>query len=190
MYVVILVPLTAGWLTDWIGVYAIFGGFVAGLSMPRDPVFREALHERMMGVVSTLLLPVFFTFSGLNTHLDGIAGGAMLLAFLAILAAGFFGKYAGCSLSMRALGFGWREAGAVGALMNARGLMILIFINIGLAQGMITQELFAMLVLVAVITTAAALPLYKFALPEHLERAQGAEPEPARRPRTPEEQAV
>jgi Kef-type K+ transport system membrane component KefB len=190
MYVVILVPLTAGWLTDWIGVYAIFGGFVAGLSMPRDPVFREALHERMMGVVSTLLLPVFFTFSGLNTHLDGIAGGAMLLAFLAILAAGFFGKYAGCSLSMRALGFGWREAGAVGALMNARGLMILIFINIGLAQGMITQELFAMLVLVAVITTAAALPLYKFALPEHLERAQGTEPEPARRPRTPEEQAV
>lgn len=176
MYVVILVPLIAGWLTDWIGVYAVFGGFIAGLAMPRDPAFRQALHDRMMDVVSTLLLPVFFAFSGLNTHLDGIAGGPMLLAFAAILAAGFCGKYLGCSLSMRALGFGWRESCAVGALMNARGLMILIFINIGMAQGMITQELFAILVLVAVITTAGALPLYKLALPEHHERAHGSRP--------------
>ncbi|MBT2229759.1 cation:proton antiporter [Nonomuraea sp. NEAU-A123] len=180
MYVVILVPLTAGWLTDWIGVYAVFGGFVAGLTMPRDPAFRKVLHGRMMDVVSTLLLPVFFTFSGLNTHLNGIAGGAMLLAFALILAAGFSGKYFGCSLAMRTLGFSWRESYAVGALMNARGLMILIFINIGLAQGMITQELFAMLVLVAVITTAGALPLYKLALPERLEQTRRTEPEEPR----------
>ncbi|MDP4508025.1 cation:proton antiporter [Nonomuraea turcica] len=170
MYAVILIPLTAGWLTDWIGVYAVFGGFFAGLAMPRDPAFREVLHGRMMEVVSTLLLPTFFTFSGLNTHLGGIAGGTMLLAFGLILAAGFCGKYFGCALSMRALGFSRRESYAVGGLMNARGLMILIFINIGLAQGMITQELFAMLVLVAVLTTAAALPLYKLALPDRLER--------------------
>ncbi|MFI6323689.1 cation:proton antiporter [Nonomuraea sp. NPDC050556] len=171
MYVVVLVPLTAGWITDWIGVYAVFGGFVAGLAMPRDPAFRQALHDRMIDVVSTLLLPVFFTFSGLNTHLGGIAGGAMVLAFGLILAAGFVGKYFGCAVAMRWLGFGWRESYAVGALMNARGLMILIFINIGLAQGMITQELFAMLVLVAVLTTAGALPLYKLALPARLEPA-------------------
>ncbi|TDD93306.1 cation:proton antiporter [Actinomadura rubrisoli] len=180
MYVIVLVPLTAGWLTDWIGIYSVFGGFVAGLTMPRDPAFRKALHERMMSVVSTLLLPIFFTFSGLNTHLDGITGGTMLLAFLLIMAAGFCGKYFGCALAMRGLGFGWRESYAVGALMNARGLMILIFINIGLAQGMITQELFAMLVLVAVITTASAVPLYKLALPERLERAAVA-PEPVPR---------
>jgi Kef-type K+ transport system membrane component KefB len=181
MYVVILVPLTAGWLTDWIGVYAVFGGFLAGIAMPRDAAFRRLLHGRMMDVVSTLLLPVFFTFSGLNTHLGGIAGGGMLLAFGLILLVGFAGKYFGCSLSMRGLGFGWRESYAVGALMNARGLMILIFINIGLGQGMITQELFAMLVLVAVITTAGALPLYKLALPERLERVNAEpEPEPAR----------
>ncbi|GLX99143.1 transporter [Herbidospora sp. NEAU-GS84] len=169
MYVVVLVPLTAGWLTDWIGVYAVFGGFIAGLAMPRDPKFREALHSRMMEVVSTLLLPVFFTFSGLNTHLDGIAGGTMLLAFLLILVAGFVGKYFGCAVSMRGMGFSWRESYAVGALMNARGLMILIFINIGLAHGMIGQEVFAMLVLVAVITTAGAVPLYQLALPARLE---------------------
>ncbi|GII04461.1 cation:proton antiporter [Planobispora takensis] len=176
MYVVVLVPLTAGWLTDWIGVYAVFGGFFAGLAMPRDPAFRRALHGRMMDLVSTLLLPVFFTFSGLNTRLGGITGGAMLLAFATVLGAGFCGKYFGCSLTMRAMGFGWRESYAVGALMNARGLMILIFINIGLAQGMITSELFAMLVLVAVITTGGALPLYKLALPERHERARRAAP--------------
>ncbi|MCK2216766.1 cation:proton antiporter [Actinomadura sp. ATCC 31491] len=171
MYAVVLIPLAAGWITDWIGVYSVFGGFFAGLAMPRDAAFRQALHGRMMEVVSTLLLPVFFTFSGLNTQLGGLAGGAMVGAFLLILAAGFCGKYFGCALAMRGIGFGWRESYAVGGLMNARGLMILIFINIGLAQGMITRELFAMLVLVAVLTTAGALPLYKLALPGRLEPA-------------------
>lgn len=176
-YVVILVPLAAGWYTDLIGVYSVFGGFIAGLAMPRDPAFRAVLHDRMMDVVSTLLLPVFFAFSGLNTQLGGIVGGSALLAFVLILAVAFGGKYLGCSLATRAQGFGWRESWGIGAMMNARGLMILIFINIGLAQGMITQELFAMLVLVAVITTAGALPLYKLALPERLERAGVAEAE-------------
>ncbi|MBE3008524.1 cation:proton antiporter [Microbispora sp. NEAU-D428] len=171
VYVIVLVPLAAGWITDAIGVYSVFGGFVAGLSMPRQPAFRAALHGRMMDLVSTLLLPVFFAFSGLNTHLGGIAGGFALLAFALILTLAFCGKYFGCSLATRALGFGWRESWAMGAMMNARGLMILIFINIGLAQGMITQELFAMLVLVAVLTTAGALPLYKLALPERHEPA-------------------
>ncbi|MEU7689281.1 transporter [Microbispora sp. SCL1-1] len=174
VYVIVLVPLTAGWITDAIGVYSVFGGFIAGLSMPRDPAFRAALHGRMMDVVSTLLLPVFFAFSGLNTHLGGIAGSSALLTFALILALAFSGKYFGCSLATRALGFGWRESWAMGAMMNARGLMILIFINIGLAQGMITQELFAMLVLVAVLTTAGAMPLYKLALPERHERAGAA----------------
>ncbi|MGH3242578.1 MAG: cation:proton antiporter [Spirillospora sp.] len=177
LYIVIIVPLVGGWLTDWIGVYSVFGGFVAGLAMPRDRAFREALHARMMGVVSTLLLPVFFAFSGLNTELGGITGATMILAFVAIMAAGFCGKYFGCALAMRGLGFGWRDSYAVGGLMNARGLMILIFINIGLAQGMITKELFAMLVLVAVITTAGAVPLYRLALPDRLERERVPEKE-------------
>ncbi|MFI0483825.1 cation:proton antiporter [Actinomadura sp. 9N215] len=182
LYIVVIVPLAAGWATDWIGVYSVFGGFVAGLAMPRDAAFRKELHARMMGVVSTLLLPVFFAFSGLNTELGGITGGTLVLAFLAIMTAGFCGKYFGCALAMRWLGFGWRDAYAVGGLMNARGLMILIFINIGLAQGMITRELFAMLVLVAVITTAGAVPLYRLALPERLERERVPdEPEPVAR---------
>ncbi|MFB4306716.1 cation:proton antiporter [Actinomadura sp. GTD37] len=171
-YLVLLVPLLAGWLTDWIGIYSVFGGFIAGLAMPRDAAFRRLLHERMMNMVSVLLLPVFFTFSGLNTQLGGLGGGTMLLSFLAILTAAFAGKYFGCALAMRTLGFNLRESYAVGGLMNARGLMILIFINIGLAQGIITREVFSMLVLVAVLTTAAALPLYSLALPRRLEEEQ------------------
>jgi Kef-type K+ transport system membrane component KefB len=174
MYVIVLVTLIAGWLTDWIGIYSVFGGFIAGLAMPRDPAFRRLLHERMMILVSTLLLPTFFTFSGLNTRLDGLSGVSVVLSFLLIFAVAFFAKTGGCALAMRALRFGPRESLAVGALMNARGLMILIFINIGLAQGIITEQLFAILVLVAVITTAMAVPLYTLALPKHLEARQRA----------------
>ncbi|MEW2568530.1 cation:proton antiporter [Streptomyces sp. NPDC047070] len=170
MYLVVGIVLLAGYFTDWIGIYSVFGGFVAGLAMPRNEAFRQALHSRMMDLVCVLLLPVFFTFSGLNTELGGVAGWAMFGMFLLILAAGFTGKYIGCALAMRGIGFSRRESWAVGALMNARGLMILIFINIGLAQGMISKNVFSMLVLVAVLTTAGAVPLYRLALPEHIER--------------------
>ncbi|KAA0923035.1 transporter [Streptomyces apricus] len=179
MYVVVGIALLAGLFTDYIGIYSVFGGFVAGLAMPRDPAFRQALHDRMMDLVCVLLLPIFFTFSGLNTELGGLAGWAMIGPFLLIFAAGFAGKYVGCALAMRGIGFGWRESWAVGGLMNARGLMILIFINIGLAQGMITKEVFSMLVLVAVLTTAGAVPLYRWALPEHLERRMAPAAQPA-----------
>ncbi|MET9764388.1 cation:proton antiporter [Streptomyces sp. NPDC006372] len=171
MYPIVGTVLLAGLFTDYIGVHAAFGGFIAGLAMPRDPAFREALHSRMMELVCVLLLPIFFAFSGLNTRLDGLADWGMLLPFVLILAAGFVGKYFGCALGMRATGFSWRESWAVGGLMNARGMMILIFINIGLEQGMITQDVFSMLVLMAVLTTAAAVPLYRWALPERLEQA-------------------
>ncbi|MBB6418609.1 cation:proton antiporter [Streptomyces sp. AK010] len=170
MYLVVGIVVLCGYITDYIGIYSVFGGFIAGLAMPRNPAFREALHSRMMDFVCVLLLPVFFAFSGLNTQLNGLAGWGMVLPFLLILAAGFTGKYFGCAFAMKASGFSWRESYAVGGLMNARGLMILIFINIGLAQGMITQDVFSLLVLVAVITTAAALPLYKLALPERMEK--------------------
>ncbi len=170
MYLIVGIALLGGFITDYIGIYSVFGGFIAGLAMPRNPAFREALHGRMMDVVCVLLLPIFFAFSGLNTELGGLAGWGMMAPFLVILAAGFIGKYVGCGTVMRGVGFSWRESWAVGGLMNARGLMILIFINIGLAQGMINKDVFAMLVLVAVITTAGAMPLYRLALPERIEQ--------------------
>jgi Kef-type K+ transport system membrane component KefB len=188
MYLIVGIILLAGLFTDYIGIYSVFGGFIAGLAMPRNPTFRAALHSRMMDVVCVLLVPIFFAFSGLNTQLNGLAGWAMILPFLMILAAGFIGKYVGCATAMRAVGFSWRESWAVGGLMNARGLMILIFINIGLAQGMITQDVFSMLVLVAMITTAGAVPLYRWALPERYEKQlppESAQPSAANVPASP-----
>ncbi|MFI7014592.1 cation:proton antiporter [Streptomyces sp. NPDC050164] len=179
MYIIVGIVLLSGLFTDYIGIHSVFGGFIAGLAMPRNPAFREALHSRMMDLVCVLLLPIFFAFSGLNTELGGLAGWAMIGPFLLILVAGFVGKYVGCATAMRGIGFSWRESWAVGGLMNARGLMILIFINIGLAQGMITKDVFSMLVLVAVFTTAGAMPLYRWALPEQLEqRMSPSAPEP------------
>ena len=170
MAIVLLVVLVAGWFTDFIGVFSVFGGFITGLAMPKTPVVRHELETKLTDLNSILLLPVFFAFSGLNTQVSGFgAGGALWFPLAVIMLAAFAGKYLGCGLVVRAQGYSWRYASAVGGLMNARGLMILIFINIGLAYGLVTPEMFAILVLVAIVTTAAAMPIYRASLPDHLE---------------------
>ncbi|NUS85405.1 MAG: sodium:proton exchanger [Streptomyces sp.] len=155
----LLIVLAAGWFTEEIGVYAVFGGFIIGLAMPRDAAFQQAVRGRLLDVVQMLLVPVFFAFSGLNTRIEGVTEAATLLPLAALLIAAFVGKFSGCVAVMRGSGFSWREASAMGALMNARGLMILVFVNVGLAEGIINQETFSLLVLVAVITSASAMPL-------------------------------
>lgn len=181
MAIVLLVVLVAGWFTDFIGVFSVFGGFITGLAMPKTPVVRHELETKLTDLNSILLLPVFFAFSGLNTQVSGFgAGGRLWFPLAVIMLAAFAGKYLGCGLVVRAQGYSWRYASAVGGLMNARGLMILIFINIGLAYGLVTPEMFAILVLVAIVTTAAAMPIYRASLPDHLEaQADVKTPAPA-----------
>jgi Kef-type K+ transport system membrane component KefB len=175
MALILFVVLLAGWFTDYIGVFSVFGGFIVGLAMPQSAVVRRELETRLTDLNSILLLPVFFAFSGLNTQVSGFgAGGALWWPLAVIMAAAFAGKYLGCAAVVRAQGFPWRYASAVGGLMNARGLMVLIFINIGLAHGMVTPELFAILVAVAIVTTAAAMPIYRASLPDHVERTATA----------------
>lgn len=177
MALVLFVVLAAGWFTDYIGVFSVFGGFVTGLAMPQSPVVRRELETRLTDLNSILLLPVFFAFTGLNTQVDGFgSGGALWLPLAVIMAAAFAGKYLGCAGVVRLQGFSWRYASAVGGLMNARGLMILIFINIGLAHDMVTPELFAILVLVAIVTTAAAMPIYRASLPDGMDKAAEVRP--------------
>ncbi|NUT90795.1 MAG: transporter [Saccharothrix sp.] len=185
MALVLLIVLGAGWFTDYIGVFSVFGGFITGLAMPQSAVVRRELETRLTDLNSILLLPVFFAFSGLNTEVSGFgAGGALWVPLIVIMAAAFAGKYLGCAAVVRAQGFSWRYASAVGGLMNARGLMILIFINIGLAHGLVTPELFAILVAVAIVTTAAAMPIYRASLPEPLED-KVAPPPPVPTPNSP-----
>ncbi|MGW4111053.1 cation:proton antiporter domain-containing protein [Actinosynnema sp. NPDC004786] len=180
MAVILLAVLLAGWFTDYIGVFSVFGGFITGLAMPKSAVVRRELETRLTDLNSILLLPVFFAFSGLNTQVSGFgAGGGLWWPLAVVMVAAFAGKYLGCALVVRAQGFPWRYASAVGGLMNARGLMILIFINIGLAYGLVTPELFAILVAVAIVTTAAALPIYRASLPDDMDRAGAVPPAPA-----------
>ncbi|RKT55384.1 cation:proton antiporter [Saccharothrix australiensis] len=173
MALVLLLVLAAGWFTDHIGVFSVFGGFITGLAMPQSAIVRRELTTRLTDLNSILLLPVFFAFSGLNTEVSGFgAGGALWRPLAVITAVAFAGKYLGCAAVVRCQGFPWRYASAVGGLMNARGLMILIFINIGLAHGLVTSELFAILVAVAILTTAAAMPIYRASLPDGMDRAE------------------
>ena len=149
------------WFTDLIGLHAVFGAFVMGAAMPRGPVVR-ALTARIEPLTVALLLPLFFTYSGLNTKITLLDSPALWGVCLAVLLAAVLGKGIACALAARATGIATREAIGIGALMNARGLMELIIINIGLARGVISEELFAALVIMAIVTTLMASPIFEF----------------------------
>ncbi len=144
---------------DAIGIHAVFGGFLLGAVMPRGAL-TEKLRATLQPFVVVFLLPMFFTYSGLNTRLDMLFDPPVFVAALAILAASFGGKLVACWAAARLNGESNTDALAIGALMNARGLMELIIINIGLAAGVILPGLFSVLVLMAVVTTLIATPLF------------------------------
>jgi Kef-type K+ transport system membrane component KefB len=145
---------------DAIGIHAVFGGFMLGVAMPRGALTRE-LQRQLEPLTVVLLLPMFFTFSGLNTRLDMVNSPLMLAIALAALLAACLGKGVACWAAARATGQDSRTAKAVGALMNARGLMELIILNIGLQQGLIQPGLFAVMVLMAIVTTLMATPVFE-----------------------------
>ncbi|NUZ04605.1 cation:proton antiporter [Piscinibacter koreensis] len=144
---------------DAIGIHAVFGGFILGVALPRGALTKK-LREQLQPFVVIFLLPMFFTYSGLNTRLGLLLDPGIVLATVAILAASFCGKGLACWAAARISGEDNRDALAIGALMNARGLMELIIINIGLAAGVILPGLFSILVLMAIVSTLLATPLF------------------------------
>ena len=153
------------WFTDLLHLHAVFGAFVMGTVMPRGVVNRQ-LIERIQPLAVALLLPLFFTFSGLNTQIGLLNSGYLWLICLAVLLVAVLGKGVACWLAARASGLSQRESLGIGSLMNARGLMELIIINIGLQRGIISKELFATLVIMAVITTLMASPIFDWLVPK------------------------
>jgi Kef-type K+ transport system membrane component KefB len=147
------------WFTDLIGLHAVFGAFVMGAAMPRG-VATQDLIARIQPLTVALLLPLFFTYSGLNTKIGLLNTGFLWLMCGAVLVAAVLGKGVACWLAARATGLPNREALGIGTLMNARGLMELIIINIGLQRGVISEGLFATLVIMAVVTTLMASPIF------------------------------
>lgn len=173
-FVVCLILLALGaWFTDAIGLHAVFGAFVMGAAMPRGLV-ANALIERVQPLTVALLLPLFFTYSGLNTRMGLLNSGWLWAMTGLVMLAAIGGKGVACWLAARATGISNREALGIGTLMNARGLMELIIINIGLQRGVISPGLFAMLVIMAVVTTLMASPIFDFLIGRH---APAAEPE-------------
>ncbi len=145
---------------DAIGIHAIFGGFILGVFMPRG-MFVTELKRKVEPLAVVLLLPMFFTYSGLNTRMDTVDSAQLLLIALGVLAVSVLAKFGACWAAARLAGEDNRTALGIGALMNSRGLMELIIINIGLQKGIIGPTLFAMLVMMAIVTTVMATPLFE-----------------------------
>jgi K+:H+ antiporter len=164
----LLVMLLSAVVTESLGVHALFGAFFAGLMMPRDAQVERAFVERVEPLTMTLLLPLFFAFTGLRTKVQLIDSPELWRDAAIVLAAAVVGKGGASALAARAMGVTWREAAALGALLNTRGLIELVVLNIGLDLGILSPVVFTMLVLMALITTFMTSPLISWLMPSHL----------------------
>lgn len=159
-FAVVVVGLLASTLaTEALGIHAIFGAFLLGALIPHDSRLAHELTRKIEDLVVVLLLPAFFAVTGLRTELGLVQGASQWLICAVILAAACLGKFGGSFLAAKITGFGNRDAATLGVLMNTRGLVELIVLNIGLDLGILSPTLFTMLVLMAVVTTFATAPL-------------------------------
>jgi Kef-type K+ transport system membrane component KefB len=156
---VLMLLMAGAWFTDRVGVHAVFGAFVLGTAIPRGRLATEL--GRWIGPVTTgLFLPLYFVYSGLHTEIGLVATPALWLVTAGIFAVACAGKGVACWLAARLNGVGRSEALGIGTLMNARGMMELILLNIGRERGLITPTLFTILVLMTLATTLMATPLF------------------------------
>jgi Kef-type K+ transport system membrane component KefB len=178
MFAIVCVALLLGALaTERIGIHALFGAFLIGTVIPHDSALARDLREKCEDVVLVLLLPVFFVLTGMRTQIGLLQGRREWLFCLLIIGVACLGKFGGCYLASRWTGSNWREATSVGVLLNTRGLMELIVLNIGLDLGLLSPALFTMFVLMAVVTTVATTPVL-----QALTRFQAAQPSSASEP--------
>jgi Kef-type K+ transport system membrane component KefB len=156
--------MLSAWFADAIQLYAVFGAFMLGAAVPRGR-FTERVRGLVEPITNLLLLPLFFIYSGLNTRLDLVHGAYLWGACGIVLVAAVVGKGGASYLAARATGEDHASSLGIGTLMNSRGLMELIIINIGLERGIISQDLFSMLVLMAIATTLMATPVFNLVFP-------------------------
>ena len=157
--IVMLLTLTSAWVTQRLGIHALFGAFLVGALLPPSGAIAELLSSRLRDLMIVLLLPLFFAFTGLRTTVSLISGGALWAVCGLVLLVAIVGKLGGSAVAARAGGMSWRDALSLGALMNTRGLMELVILNVGLDIGVLSPTLFAMMVLMALVTTALTTPL-------------------------------
>jgi Kef-type K+ transport system membrane component KefB len=172
---IMMLLMISAWYTDYVGIYAVFGAFILGTAMPRG-IVTEELQRRITPLTVNFLLPMFFIYSGLNTQLNVLVSPSLMTMLILVVAIATFGKGIACWAAARLNREDPHDAMAVGALMNARGLMELILLNIGLERGLITQGLFTIMVVMAIVTTLASSPLFTM-IYKRKARLVGAVPE-------------
>ncbi len=162
---VVLGVFVSAWITESIGIHALFGAFVAGVVAPKDERFVRAIRTRFEAAMLVALLPLFFALTGLRMRLDLIASGPMIGATIAVCIVATAGKLGGSALAGRLTGLPARDAFALGALMNTRAVsMELVILNIGLDVGVISTAVYSVLVVMAFVTTAMTTPLLSWLL--------------------------
>jgi Kef-type K+ transport system membrane component KefB len=157
--IVLAAVLLSAVATEFIGVHAIFGAFLIGAIVPHESRMARLAHDKIADVVRVLLLPAFFAFTGLRTQIGLLEGLDDWLLCLLIIVVATAGKFGGATLAGRASGLDWRDSAALGILMNTRGLVELVVLNIGLDLGVLTPRLFTMLVIMALVTTMMTSPI-------------------------------
>src|SRR5262249_24579288 len=145
--------LICAWFTETIGIHALFGGFLGGVVMPSSAGVQAFLKERIEGFTSTTLLPLFFVFTGLRTEITLLNDWNSWLLCLAIIAVAVAGKFGGSVLMARWTKMSWHDSFSIGVLMNTRGLIELVVLNIGYDMGILSGRIFAMMVIMALTTT-------------------------------------
>jgi Kef-type K+ transport system membrane component KefB len=153
------VLLLSSWCTEVIGIHALFGAFLAGIIIPKNEPMQKRIIDRVSDITMVMLLPLFFVYTGLRTQAGILNTPALWASFGYILICAVGGKFGGSALVARALGQSWRNSLSVGALMNTRGLMELVVLNIGYDMGILSTEIFSMMVLMALLTTMMTSPV-------------------------------
>jgi K+:H+ antiporter len=156
---VLVVILLCAIATNVIGIFAIFGAFFLGAVLSSEEPFREALARRLRDFVTAFFVPIFFAYTGLRTRVDALGTWELWAWCGVVIAAAVVGKLGGCFLAARVSGYLPREAACIGAMMNTRGLMELIVVNVGYDLRVIPESIYCMLVLMAVVTTIMTTPL-------------------------------
>jgi Kef-type K+ transport system membrane component KefB len=145
--------LMSAYIAELIGIHALFGAFIAGVIMPQNMRFKDLLAGKVEDVSVLLLLPIFFAFTGLRTHVEMLNQGHLWGTCMMVILVAVGGKFGGSALSAKLVGQTWKDSLSIGALMNTRGLMELIVLNIGLDLKILSPEIFSIMVLMALATT-------------------------------------
>ena len=170
--IILLIVLASGWITESLGVHALFGAFLAGVVMPRHGELSRELSDKFEALIVVLLLPIYFALTGLRSSIFLISGAKMWVYCAVIIVLAVVGKWGGSMFSARLNGMSWRESAAVGILMNTRGLVELVILNIGLDLGILSPALFSIMVLMALVTTLMTTPLLRWVYPEPITSPQ------------------